>query len=249
MQYNHENLIPGQSVDCVIIGFAEGELKVLVLKWKGMEYWTLPGGFVQNEEDLDAAAIRVLQLRTGIKLPFLEQLYTFGHANRRNQDFENSHLVENLISNESDFVNWVKQRFISTAYISLVEMDKCNIVTDSLSESCEWIAVSELPELVFDHQSMVDKALERIRIQLNYLPIGMNLLPVKFAMRDLQELYESILQKKLDRGNFQKKMLKLNILIRLEKQMNGGAHKAPYLYTFDEVKYNKSLANGIGFIS
>lgn len=249
MQYNYENLIPGQSVDCVIIGFSEGELNVLVLKLKGLEYWTLPGGFVQNEEDLDAAAIRVLQIRTGIKLPFLEQLYTFGQVNRRSQDFKNSPLVKDLISNESDFVNWVKQRFISTAYISLVDMDKCEIKTGSLSESCEWISVTKLPKLILDHQSMVDKALERMRIQLNYLPIGMNVLPVKFAMKDIQELYESILHKKLDRGNFQKKMLKLNILTRLEKQMKGRAHKAPYLYSFDKQRYEESLTNGIGFIS
>jgi len=241
-------LIPGQSVDCVIIGFEQQELKILILKWKVKgEFWALPGGFVFKEEDLDKAAIRVLKERSGIELPFLEQFKSFGNIQRRNSDI----LIKNLksIGITGKFIDWFKQRFITTGYLSLVDIKKCDPKPDFSSEMIKWASLDELPDLIFDHNDIVKTAIDYIKNQINYLPIGLTLLPQKFTMKELQGLYESILQKKLDRGNFQRKMLKLDIFIRHEKQLEGGAHKAPYLYSFDEEKYKVLLEQGYGYYS
>lgn len=187
-------------------------------------------------------------MRTGLRLPFLEQFHTFGKVSRRNDDL--FHEMSKQIPNINDeFKNWITQRFISTSYISLVDINKCSIVVDPYSELFEWRAINDLPNLIYDHEEMVIKALQKLKRQINYLPIGINLLPNKFLMKDLQGVYESILERSLDRGNFQKKMLKLNILERHEKKMEGGAYKAPFLYSFHKENYEASLKSGIGFMN
>ena len=241
-------LVPGQSVDCVIIGFEEQNLKILILKWKAKgDIWALPGGFVFKKEDLDKAAIRVLQERTGIELPFLEQFKTFGNIDR----CDGNVLTKNMesLGIKGKVADWFKQRFISTGYLSLVDIQKCDPQPDFSSEKIKWASLDELPHLIFDHNDIVKTAVEFIKNQINYLPIGITLLPEKFTMKQLQSLYESILEKKLDRGNFQRKMLKLGIFIRHEKHLLGGAHKAPYLYSFDKEKYELLLEQGFGFNS
>jgi 8-oxo-dGTP diphosphatase len=145
--------------------------------------------------------------------------------------------------------HWLEQRFISTGYLSLVDMRQSKPTPDILSDSCQWKSVNELPELLLDHMDIVKKAFEQIKIQINHLPIGLSLLPEKFTMKDLQMLYESILNRDLDRGNFQKKMLKLGFLNRLEKQHTGASHKAPYLYSFNKERYDELLNQGIGYMS
>lgn len=248
MKLDLTQLIPGQSVDCVIIGFEEQELKILILKWKVEgDIWALPGGFIFKEEDLDKAAIRVLQERTGIKLPFLEQFKTFGDLGRRNSDV----LTKNMefLGVKGKMADWFEQRFITTGYLSLVDIQKSDPQPDFSSEKIKWASLEELPHLIFDHNDIVKTAIDFIKNQINYLPIGITLLPEKFTMKELQGLYESILQKKLDRGNFQRKMLKLGIFNRHEKHLEGGAHKAPYLYSFDKEKYDKLLEQGFGFNS
>ena len=246
-EFYFKNLLPGQSIDCVIIGYDLEELHILVLKWKGTDNWSLPGGFIQIDEDMDTAAVRILKSRTGLEIAFLDQFFTFGNKDRRNED----ELIQGLkiINMNTSLAQWFKQRFISTGYLSLVNMKECHPKTDILSDACEWKPINKLPKLIFDHDHMVKKALEHIRIHINYLPLFISLLPEKFTMKALQKLYESILQKKLDRGNFQKKMLKLGIFIRLEKQLEGGAHKAPYLYKFDKEKYTDLKNKGTEFIS
>ena len=127
---------------------------------------------------MDEAARCVLQNRTGLELPFLEQFYTFGSLDRRNQSDKKSTLkVFRKIS--AEFEKWVDQRFIGTAYFSLVDIRECEIFQDEISDSCEWVSVVKLPELLYDHGEMVEKALDRIRMQINYLPIGITLLPEK----------------------------------------------------------------------
>ena len=240
--------IPGQSVDCVIIGFEQEVLKILVLKLniKG-DLWVLPGGFVFKDEDLDIAAIRVLKQRTGLELPYLEQFRTFGKANRRDSKTLKKHLESFGVKRK--MTEWFSQRFITTCYLSLVDIEKYDPKVDLYDETAKWISVDELPDLIFDHNEIVKTAVEFVTNQINYLPIGITLLPEKFTMKQLQSLYEAILRKKLDRGNFQRKMLKLEIFIRHEKHLEGGAHKAPYLYSFDEEKYKKLLDQGFGFNS
>jgi len=246
--FDINQFVAGQSVDCVIFGFKECELKILVLKWKITgSFWALPGGFIYKDEDMDKAAIRVLKERTGVDLPFLEQYKTFGDNSRRDDDTVSKNLKS--IKIEGKIADWFQERFISTGYLSLVDIDQCKLSPDFASEKIEWISIDKLPDLIFDHSQMVSSALAFIRNQINYLPIGINLLPKKFTMKELQCLYEAILTKPLDRGNFQRKMLKLGIFIRHEKQLEGGAHKAPYLYSFDEEKYNDLLERGFGFNS
>ncbi len=242
------DLMPGLSIDCVIFGFDRKDLNILVLKWQGLDSWALPGGFIGKDEDMDIAATRILEERTGISLPYLRQFHTFGKVNRRNnsQDLD---IIDHSNKKFAIPIRWLEQRFISTGYLSLVDMRQSKPTPDILSESCQWKPVKELPELLFDHMDIVKKALEQIRIQINHLPIGLSLLPEKFTMKDLQMLYESILNRDLDRGNFQKKMLKLGFLNRLEKQHTGASHKAPYLYSFNRSRYDALLNQGIGYMS
>ncbi len=249
--FDTDPFMPGLSVDCVTIGFEDNKLKVLVLKWKTLGgLWTLPGGFVFKNEDLNEAAIRVLKERTGIKLPFLEQFHTFGAVNRRDPN-EIDGFIKNLESFgiEGELMNWFSQRFVSAGYVSLIDIQKCNLKTDVFSAEIKWASLEELPDLILDHNHIVKTALDYIKNLLQYLPVGITLLPEKFTMKELQYLYEAILQKKLDRGNFQRKMLKLDIFNRHEKMMEGKANKAPYLYSIDKERYEKLLANGYGFSS
>lgn len=254
----HEQLInqclPGNSIDCVIFGFDNHQLKVLLLQWKHEKVWSLPGGFIDKNDDMDEAAYRVLQERTGLKSIFLNQFYTFGGKERSQVNgvtqakrFEK--LLKGFKNVNQDITNWLKQRFITTGYFALIDINKTKPRTDFLSEKCEWKSIKDLPELMMDHRKIVKKALDHLHIQLNYLPIGINLLPQKFTMQDLQKLYEAILRTPLERSNFQRKILKLGILVRLEKQMSGAANKAPYLYKFDKVNYQQLIEKGIGFVS
>jgi ADP-ribose pyrophosphatase YjhB (NUDIX family) len=247
-QVDTSKLLPGVSIDCVVIGFDLEELHILLLKLKDHDFWMLPGGFIQLEEDMDQAATRILEERTDIKLPYLKQFHTFGDVNRRGD----TKLHESMKIQGKPFkkmLAFLEHRFISSGYLSLVDMRDCNPTPDAVSDECTWIPVNELPELLYDHNDIVAKAMEQLRRRINYMPVGFSLLPEKFTMKEFQTLYEKILNRDLDRGNFQKKMLKLGFLDRHEKQLTGGAHKAPYLYSFDKKRYNELVEKGIGYIS
>jgi 8-oxo-dGTP diphosphatase len=227
------------SIDCVIFGFHENQLKVLLLKWKDIQQWCLPGGFIYKDEHVDDSARRILNERTGLEEIFLNQFHTFGDPAREKNKKD---------SPISPFKNtWLMERFVTIGYYALVEFSKVKPMPDSISDDCQWWDVGKMPKLMLDHSNIVEKALESLRLNLNEYPVGHNLLPSKFTMPELQQLYETILDKKLDRRNFQKKMLSLGILNRLNERKFGGAHKAPYLYRFDQKKYQKAMKQGLKF--
>ena len=228
-----EIYIPHLSIDCVVFGFQDATLKVLVVQMKENNLWALPGGYVLKTENIKEAASRILQQRTGADNIYLQQFRVFSDLNRSEGFFE--HFDDTI---------WNKQRFLSIGFYALVDYSQVHLVVDEISDACEWKAIEELPELMMDHRSIFDKALITLRKQLNHKPIGYNLLPEKFTMPELQKLYEIILGKKLNRGNFYRKMLRYDILIKLDEIRKGGAHKAPDLYQFDIEKYQLALENG-----
>ena len=229
-----KNYLPSISIDCVVFGFHDASLKVLLLKLKGSEEWGLPGGYLHKEEDLSEAANRILKDRTGASNIFLNQFKTFGKKNRSEVFFK-------------DFPDdlWHKQRYISIAHYALIDYSTVNLIVDTFSEACEWRDIYDLPEFMMDHEDIFNEALLQLRRDLNYKPVGLNLLPEKFTMPELQKLYEIILDKKLNRGNFYRKMTRYGILEKLNETRKGGAHKAPDLYKFDLEKYQSALEIGL----
>ncbi|MBM7419963.1 MULTISPECIES: NUDIX hydrolase [Chryseobacterium] len=228
--------LPHLSADPVVFGFDQSELKVLLLQMTYRKQWLLPGGYVKKEEDIDDAAKRVLKERAGISDVYLEEFAVFGKNKRSEFYFE-----------DFDDSLWQKQRFVSIGYYALYNPDNAILVVDELSEKCEWISLSQLNEieLAMDHREIIEKALLTLRERITYKPIGYNLLPEKFTLSELQKLYETILGKELNRGNFYRKIKNLEILKKLNEQRRGGAHKSPDLYSFDEENYKKALENGL----
>jgi len=233
-----EQCIHYLSIDCIIFGFHEEQLKILLLRWKGTNEWSLPGGFIQKKESVDTAAQRILLERTGLKEIFLQQFHVFGEAERYDQQ-----LNWEKMNLPVDLSEW-SERTISIGYYALVDFSKVVPTPDLLTEECRWWDPKDLPNLLFDHQHIIQVALQTLRTQLNGHPIGYNLLPEKFTLPELQRLYETILGRTLDPRNFQRKMLALGILQRLEERRRGGAYKSPYLYRFDTKQYEKALEEG-----
>ena len=232
----YEIYVPHISVDTVIFGFNGDQLKVLLLKMKFNQQWFLPGGYMKKEENLESAAIRILRERTQLDKIFLQEFAVFSELNRSEETFK-------------DFPDdlWHKKRFISVGYYALVNHKDVSPIGDELSESCDWIILDELENqnITMDHKQIIEKALNTLREQISYKPIGLNLLPEKFTLSELQKLYEAILGRTLNRGNFYRKIKNIGILKKLDEKRKGGAHKAPDLYTFDQENYFKILENGI----
>ncbi|WP_128548024.1 NUDIX hydrolase [Larkinella soli] len=231
------------SVDLTIFGFHDGQLKVLLLRWKGSDDWSLPGGRIHRDENLDAAAYRSLQERTGLREIYLQQFHTFGEVERY-KNFSRQETAVRL-GIPADLHGELFRRDVSVGYFALVEFAEVTPTPDRFTDECRWWEVAGVPPLLFDHNDMIRLALKTLRQQLSYQPVGYNLLPEKFTMPELQRLYETILGKPLDRRNFQKQMLAYGLLERLEERKTGGAHKAPFLYRFDREKYGKALEEGI----
>jgi 8-oxo-dGTP diphosphatase len=240
---NNENYQPGLSIDCVIFGFHDNQLKVLLIKVERANKWALPGGFIPVDQDIDTAAVTVLNGRTGVEGVFLRQFATFGKVDRNKQHFDKKTLEYLKIEEEKG--KWLTRRFVTIGYYALVDFSKILPNPASRHEIVEWIDHKEVPELILDHREILDKALDTLRIELNLMPIGYNLLPEKFTIPELQKLYETILDKKLDRRNFLRKITNIGILIKLDEKKSNVAHKAPNLYSFDKEKYDEVLKNGL----
>lgn len=201
------------------------------MKYHNTGLFALPGGFVQYNEDLNEAVRRGLSERTGLSDIYLEQFYAFGSMERYKPEVMETIMKANSLS--LDGYSWLLDRFISVAYYALINYENVVPTPDALSDSCDWYALDELPNLMLDHSIIVAKALQTLRENLERKLVGMNLLPSLFTMKELQQVYEAILGEKLHRGTFQRKILNLGILRRHEKQFSGAAHKAPFLYSFE----------------
>lgn len=224
INYSKENKVL-LAVDCIIFGFDGETLRILLIKRnfipeKGK--WSLMGGFLKKSENLDEAANRILYNLTGIENVYLEQLHCYSKIDRDPAD-----------------------RTISVAYFALINIEEHN--KELNEENAKWFPVNEAPKLVFDHNIMVNNAINQLQYKTSKEPIGFELLPPKFTMKQLQKLYESILDEELDKRNFINKINSLDILIKLDEKDMSSSRKGSFLYQFDHKKYNEKRRNGFDF--
>lgn len=215
------------TVDCVVFGYDAEELKVLLIEralepFAGM--WALPGGFVHIDETLDDAARRELLEEAGIDDLYLEQLYSFGEVNRD-----------------------PRERVVTIAYYALVDLYSHKPIAATDASNAAWFAIDATPPLPFDHENILKLAHQRLRAKVRYQPIGFELLPEKFTLTLLQRLYETILGTVLDKRNFRKKILCMDMLTALDELEQDVAHRAARLYQFDEAKYRALTERGFNF--
>jgi ADP-ribose pyrophosphatase YjhB (NUDIX family) len=233
------------SVDCVIFCIKDSELKVLLTSFSNEIGWMLPGGFIGTLENADSAAERILQERTGAKNVYLQQFKVFSNPNR----FSFETLISKMKLNETEKENIDKlpKRVFSVGYFALVNAESLLLTGGKMEENTFWAAMHQLPELIYDHKEIILEALKALQKELYFSPIAYNLLPEKFTMPELQKLYETILNKKIERSSFQRKMLNWGIYERLEERREGVAHKRPFLYRFDMQKYKQAKKQGNNF--
>ena len=215
------------TVDCVVFGLDDQELKVLLIErdlepFKGQ--WALPGGFVREGEPLEETARRELKEETGVDEVYLEQLYTFGAVDRD-----------------------PRGRVVTVAYYALVNLQDYSINATTDAKSAAWFAIDDLPHLPFDHQEIFEMALKRLKAKVRYEPIGFELLPERFTLTQLQRLYEKVLEMPIDKRNFRKKILSMELLKDLNEVEVDVAHRAARLYKFDEPKYKQLKEKGFNF--
>lgn len=217
------------TVDSVIFGFDDRDLKVLLIKRGESPYedkWALPGYFMNANEDLDTSAQRVLKELTGLDNVYLEQVNAFGAVDRHPNG-----------------------RVITVAYYSLIKISEFQVVASSIAQKAKWHPFSKAKnkELAFDHNQILDACFDRLKARVRTRPVGFELLPPKFTLTELQLLYEAILGTTLDKRNFRKKILAMNLLIDLKEIQEGVAHRPAKLYRFDKDHYEQFLAEGYSF--
>ncbi len=237
---------PGFSIDCVVLGFHENTLKILLTKYKGFDFWQLPGSFVLKDEDVDLAANRILSEITGLDNVFLRQFYLFGTANRRiGLRKESPEIFKREYGIDLSPNHWFNNRFITMGYYALVDYTKVKIRPLTGNERLEWKDYDSVFPEYADHRFIVEKALETIRFQLNLIPIGRELLPEKFTMTELRILYETLLGRPLNRRNFERKVLSYEYIEKLNERRTGVAYKSPNLFSFNDERYNQAEMRGL----
>jgi len=216
------------AVDCIIFGYdiLEKVIKLLLFKRivepaKGK--WSLAGGFVDANESLDEAASRILRKLTGLESVYMKQSYAYGESDRD-----------------------PGARVISVAYFALIAIRDINKEL-AKQNGVSWRSLSHLPELIFDHPLMVRRALTDLQSQVKIKPVGFELLPEKFTLVQLQDLYEAIYQKMVDKRNFRKKILSMGIIEKLDEKERETSRKGAYYYKFNEGTYKKLKENGFYF--
>ena len=233
------------SIDCVIFGYHEKQLKILCTRIGGMKGWLLPGGFIKKTEDIDHAASRILEERTGVKDLFLNQFRVFGKPDRSWKNSDVSVEVSNWVGGNVKLLNWISNRFVTIGYYAITEYSKVTPKPGLFDSECDWFDVHSLPPLLLDHKEIVTEALKTLQHRLHHEPIGLNLLPEKFTLPELQALYETILEKKLDQRNFNKKLVYLHLIRKLNEKKYIGGHRSPTLYKFNKREYNNAVRNGV----
>jgi ADP-ribose pyrophosphatase YjhB (NUDIX family) len=231
--YTEGNIHPGFSIDCVILSFRKGKLKILLNRFDMHEYWMLPGGFMLNNEDAEQAAYRILKSRTGLSDVFLKQFYLFSDPKRTIME-QNIRFVNKNSSNGEE-EKWFLQRFVSLGYYALVRYEEVELPTIE-GETSHWYDIDLLPKLYSDHQHIIDKSIEQIRNMLPIFPAIYKLLPEKFTMSELRKVYERFMGKTLDRRNFQRKVLSDGFIVQLNEKKNDKIYNPPKLYSFNFAK-------------
>jgi 8-oxo-dGTP diphosphatase len=215
------------AVDCVVFGLDENDLKVLLIQRRLQPFqhaWALPGGFVHVDETLDVAARRELAEEAGVTDVYLEQLYTFGGLDRD-----------------------PRERVVTVAYFALAKLSDHRIRAATDAMGVGWFSLDELPKLAFDHALVVDTARDRLRGKVRYAPVGFELLPPRFSLTQLQRLYEIILGTDLDKRNFRKKILAMDLIVETDEVEQNVRHRAARLYRFDRRKYDRLAKQGFSF--
>jgi len=227
MSFTYEHPRPGLTVDCVVFGLDDEGLKVLLIQRELEPFrggWALPGGFVRMDENLEDAGRRELLEETGLERVFLEQLFTFGDVDRD-----------------------PRGRVVSVAYYALVKLGDHRVRAATDAREAAWFAVWDTPSLAFDHERILQAALVRLKGKVRYQPIGFELLPAKFTLSQLQRLYETILERELDKRNFRKKVLAMGLLVELDEVEQDVAHRAARFYRFDRKRYLQLEKEGFNF--
>lgn len=227
MSFTYAHARPAVTVDCVVFGLDDADLKVLLIERDREPFagrWALPGGFVEPDETLEQAALRELAEETGVSKLYLEQLYSFGDPGRDPRD-----------------------RVITVAYYALVRRLDHAPRAASDARAVGWFPASRCPPLAFDHREIVAMARQRLQAKVRYQPVGFELLPRKFTLSQIQRVYEAVLERPLDKRNFRKKLLGTGVLSELQELQRDVAHRAARLYQFDEKKYRRLIKQGFHF--
>lgn len=214
------------AVDCIIFGFDGKDLKALLIKRNfepGFGNWSLMGGFIKKEESVDEGAARILEDLTGLTNIYMEQLYCYGNVDRDPGG-----------------------RVVSIAYFALIKINGAPVLMEE--NNAKWFDVREIPEMIFDHTKMITLAKERLRQNAARRPIGFELLPEKFTLPQLQNLYEDIYETTFDKRNFSRKILGLHILKKLTTKEKLHSKKGAFYYMFDYKKYKKLEDRSLKFI-